>query len=675
MSCAYDSIGWGAHFGAAVSPQQQWQTYFTADMVCGTAAGCTCDTTSVRACSHCTCSCSRAIFHDLSRLMRTAPSCPQAQPSAAEPPPQPTGAAAGQSPATAAPAFVPSPSPLPTPNTAAPADQTPPTAAPAVVSPPPPPAPTAAPAAPALAPALAPGAGTPASPVAAASPPPGPGTPPVAGPSPPEGPAPLVTFDAAVVSVIGASSSDIESSMVAAVQSAAAPVPVTVTVAETAVGSSSQRRLLQASWSMQASVNFTIGNLTASLSEADVAAIVAHDIAVFLQPVAVATSETGSLTDSGNEYAFAVSLPPSDQLGDQPAGFGALRASRLTDALQHAPSSALGSLAAVSAFTVAGVDARVAVVQAQAGPASPGIIPPLPPMQGLSAAPAGSPAAPPATPPSPVPSPPAPQPLLYTVHVSFPASQTAAAEALLAAVQGSPSIFPSTMAVAVSNAVLGRAAPPAAAPSTSDGAAIESAGSQACTLACCSPSTPGCLSVLPASMPTFGSRHLLIGVVAPQGGSNGVSGALYATSMELSAALPLLPCSRSEEALLVAALQGTPTPSLAAADVAVSLGDGAAGGNGTAAVYAFGPSQPGVYLVAVRPSNPYAHDHRFYMGPGTSDVSAWPAQVTSPANYTGRVSVSLPSIEAVAPLKYLVAEPSQLVQACATAWRVTQLLD
>ena len=50
MSCAYDSIGWGAHFSAAASPQQQWQTYFTADFVCETAAGCTCHTTWVRMC-------------------------------------------------------------------------------------------------------------------------------------------------------------------------------------------------------------------------------------------------------------------------------------------------------------------------------------------------------------------------------------------------------------------------------------------------------------------------------------------------------------------------------------------------------------------------------------------------------------------------------------------------
>ena len=85
-----------------------------------------------------------------------------------------------------------------------------------------------------------------------------------------------------------------------------------------------------------------------------------------------------------------------------------------------------------------------------------------------------------------------------------------------------------------------------------------------------------------------------------QGGSNGVSGALYATSMELCATLPLLPRTRSEEALLVAALQGMPVPLLAAADVAVVL-DGAAGSNATAAVYAFGPSQPGIYLVTVRP--------------------------------------------------------------------------
>ena len=48
MSCAYNSIGWGAHFGAAASAQQQWQTYFTADLVCTTASGCTCYASQVR---------------------------------------------------------------------------------------------------------------------------------------------------------------------------------------------------------------------------------------------------------------------------------------------------------------------------------------------------------------------------------------------------------------------------------------------------------------------------------------------------------------------------------------------------------------------------------------------------------------------------------------------------
>ena len=42
MSCAYDRVGWGAHFGAPASAQQQWQTYFTADFVCSTVAGCMC---------------------------------------------------------------------------------------------------------------------------------------------------------------------------------------------------------------------------------------------------------------------------------------------------------------------------------------------------------------------------------------------------------------------------------------------------------------------------------------------------------------------------------------------------------------------------------------------------------------------------------------------------------
>lgn len=87
--------------------------------------------------------------------------------------------------------------------------------------------------------------------------------------------------------------------------------------------------------------------------------------------------------------------------------------------------------------------------------------------------------------------------------------------------------------------------------------------------------------------------------VPQQGGGNGVSGALYITSMELSNQPPLLPQTYGEEALLIAALQGTPVPSLAASDVAVALGD-SPGSSALAEVYAFGPSQPGIFLVAVR---------------------------------------------------------------------------
>ena len=60
-----------------------------------------------------------------------------------------------------------------------------------------------------------------------------------------------------------------------------------------------------------------------------------------------------------------------------------------------------------------------------------------------------------------------------------------------------------------------------------------------------------------------------------------------------------MPQTRSNDALLVAALQGTPVPTLAATDVAVALGN-APGNSAVAEVYAFGPSQPGIYLIAVR---------------------------------------------------------------------------
>ena len=294
-------------------------------------------------------------------------------------------------------------------------------------------------------------------------------------------PAPLVAFDAAVVPMVKASSSDIKASLIAAIQSAAAPVPVTITVAENAPTASGQRRLLQTKWSMQASVTFSIGNLTTSVSEADLTAVVAHDVAVFLQPIAMAISATSFLGNFGSEYAFTILLPPDDQLADSSASSGSLEASRLTDALQNAPLIMLPSLAVVSAFTVASIGAKVTVVQAQAGPASTGVVPPLP--LDLLAAPVPPLAAPPATPlaasAAPELAPAAAGPMLYTVAILFPASQNAAAAALLAALQGSPSIFPATMAAIVTNAVLSSATPPAAAPSI--GAAIESAGGQART--------------------------------------------------------------------------------------------------------------------------------------------------------------------------------------------------
>lgn len=291
--------------------------------------------------------------------------------------------------------------------------------------------------------------------------------------------APLVSFDVTVVPMGSSSASDIKATLINAISAAVAPVPVVVTIAGTMPTSAGRRRLLQSPWSLQATVNFTVGNLTASVSEADVSAIVAHDVAAYLAPVAVATSEVASASASGPEYAFIVQLPPSNQLGGQPAGFGALRASDLTDALQHAPSRVLATLAAVSGFTVASIDTKVAVVHAQAGPAAAAVIPPLPAMQGQPAAqPAATQAAPPAAAPTPMLAPAVTQPLLYTVRVAFPASQPAAAQALLNALTASSSVFPSTLAVSVSNAALSYAMPQAADGST--GAAIESFQGQVC---------------------------------------------------------------------------------------------------------------------------------------------------------------------------------------------------
>jgi hypothetical protein len=161
-----------------------------------------------------------------------------------------------------------------------------------------------------------------------------------------------------------------------------------------------------------------------------------------------------------------------------------------------------------------------------------------------------------------------------------------------------------------------------------------------------------------------------------QGGGNGISGALYTTSMELSNQPPLLPQTRSGDALLVAALQGTPVPMLAATDVAVTLGDAPGSSSAAAEVYAFGPSQPGIYLIAVR--WPLAATTPCTMAqaaaPSVAELRRR-AQVTSPANYTGQVVVSLSNLVAVAPLTYLVAGPSILSSARATAWHLSQLVD
>ena len=141
-------------------------------------------------------------------------------------------------------------------------------------------------------------------------------------------------------------------------------------------------------------------------------------------------------------------------------------------------------------------------------------------------------------------------------------------------------------------------------------------------------------------------------------------------SMELSAGLPVLPQSSTGRALLLAALKGTRLPNLAAADVAVTL-DSAAG-NGTAAVHAFSPSQPGIYLIVVcaAPLVPLA----VYITHKTlSDCARATVQVTSPEKYTGQVGVSLPNIAGVAPLVYMVAGPSTALQARATAWRLSHL--
>ena len=102
------------------------------------------------------------------------------------------------------------------------------------------------------------------------------------------------------------------------------------------------------------------------------------------------------------------------------------------------------------------------------------------------------------------------------------------------------------------------------------------------------------------SAPVNAPTHLL--AAWEQANSNGISGLLYVTSMDLSAGLPVLPQSSTGRALLLAALKSSqkqPPPDLAVGDVAVAL-DSAAGSNGTAAVNAFGSSQPGIFLIAVR---------------------------------------------------------------------------
>lgn len=103
---------------------------------------------------------------------------------------------------------------------------------------------------------------------------------------------------------------------------------------------------------------------------------------------------------------------------------------------------------------------------------------------------------------------------------------------------------------------------------------------------------------LSASMLVLADTPAHLRAVWDQADSSGLSGLLYVISMELSAGLPVLPQSSTGRALLLAALKGMRLPTLSAADVAVALDSTA--GNGTAAVYAFSSSQPGIYLIAVR---------------------------------------------------------------------------
>ena len=323
----------------------------------------------------------------------------------------------------------------------------------------------------------------PAPPAPQTNPGPGPAASPAASQAPPGAVQPMVTFAAAVTASTGTSSAAVVSGLTAALAAAAAPVPISVSV-QSLVPAAGQRRLLQMAWSAQATVTFTLGNLTASISAAELTAIVAYDVGLYLQPLAVATSEAMASNDV--DYVFSVTLPPDDQMSDREPGHGSLLASRLSDALQHAPSSALATLASVCGFTVAGVDTRVDIVQAQAEAASPASTPPLPPLPGLLPAPTTPPPAPPAAPslapptaapPSPAPGPPPTSASVYAVRVLFPASQYGAAAALQAALSGSPSIFPAALGVSVSDIVLTTAAASAAAPSP--GAAVESAAGQA----------------------------------------------------------------------------------------------------------------------------------------------------------------------------------------------------
>ena len=162
--------------------------------------------------------------------------------------------------------------------------------------------------------------------------------------------------------------------------------------------------------------------------------------------------------------------------------------------------------------------------------------------------------------------------------------------------------------------------------------------------------------------------HLL--AVRDQADSNGLSGLLYVMSMELTAGLPVLPQSSTGRALLIAALKGMRLPNLAAADVAVTLDSTA--GNGTAAVYAFSPSQPGIYLIAVCAA-PLVSLAVYKITKHFTHCALAVVQVTSPQDYTGQVGVSLPNILGIAPLVYMVAGPSTALQARATAWRLSHL--